>query len=160
MVLEKVKTLDEIISLVAQHRRNGDSIVFANGCFDLLHVGHIRYLEAAQQEGDVLVLGLNTDESVRVLKGKHRPFMNERERAEIVASLECVDYVVVFQGTTADRILKKLEPDVHAKGTDYTEATVPEYNTVLSYGGKIAIVGDSKNHSTQNLLERIKDGER
>lgn len=157
-MLDKIKTLVEIRDILAPHRSSGKSVVFANGCFDLLHVGHIRYLEAARSQGDLLVVGLNNDESVHALKGPGRPLMNEQERAEIVAALECVNYVIIFREVTADGILGKLRPDVHAKGTDYTEATVPERQTVLSYGGRIAIVGDPKNHSTREFLERIGSG--
>ena len=152
---DTIKTLVEIKNILALHRSSRKSVVFANGCFDLLHVGHIRYLEAARSQGDLLVVGLNGDESVRALKGPGRPLMNEQERAEIVAALECVNYVIIFREVTADGILRELKPDVHTKGTDYTEATVPERQTVLSYGGRIAIVGDPKDHSTREFLERI-----
>jgi D-glycero-beta-D-manno-heptose 1-phosphate adenylyltransferase len=152
---DKIKTLAEMKEILAKQRKAGKSIVFANGCFDLLHVGHVRYLEAARALGDTLVLGLNGDESVQVLKGTGRPLMTEAERAETVAALQCVDYVIVFSDPTADRILHELQPEVHAKGTDYTEATVPERDTVLRYGGRIAIVGDPKNHSTREFLRRI-----
>ena len=151
----KVKALEEITAIVSQHQRSGRKVVFANGCFDLLHVGHIRYLEAARALGDVLVLGLNGDESVRRLKGPGRPLMKQEERAEVLSALECVDYLVLFDDLTAHGILEKLQPDFHAKGTDYTRETVPERDTVLSYGGSIAIVGDPKDHSTQDLMRRI-----
>ncbi len=151
----KVKALEEITAIVSQHQKAGRKVVFANGCFDLLHVGHIRYLEAARALGDVLVLGLNGDESVRLLKGSGRPLMRQEERAEVLSALECVDYLVLFDDLTAHGILEKLEPDIHAKGTDYTRETVPEKDTVLSYGGSIAIVGDPKDHSTKELLRQI-----
>lgn len=151
----KIKGLQEIRDVVAQHQKSGKTVVFANGCFDLIHVGHVRYLEAARALGDLLVLGLNGDESVGLLKGPGRPVMNQEERAEILAAMECVDYVLLFDDPTAERILEELKPDIHAKGTDYTEQTVPERDTVLSYGGSIAIVGDPKDHSTQDFLRRI-----
>ena len=151
----KIKALQEISTLVAQQQEDGKTVVFANGCFDLLHVGHIRYLQAARALGDLLVLGLNGDKSVRQLKGSGRPLMNQDERAEILAALECVDYLVLFDNLTAEEILERLKPDIHAKGTDYTQESVPERDTVLSYGGSIAIVGDPKDHSTKNFLRQI-----
>ena len=151
----KIKPLQEITTLVAQQQETGKTVVFANGCFDLLHVGHIRYLEAARALGDLLVLGLNGDKSVRQLKGPGRPLMSQDERAEILAALECVDYLVVFDDPTAKEILETLKPNIHAKGTDYTRESVPERDTVLSYGGSIAIVGDPKNHSTKDFLRQI-----
>ncbi len=139
-------------------RSDGKTVVFANGCFDLIHVGHIRYLEAARALGDLLVLGLNGDESVKLLKGTGRPTMNQEERAEILAAMECVDYVVLFDDPTAERLLQKLQPDIHAKGTDYTEDTVPERETVLAYGGSVKIAGDPKDHSSKDLLKQIAAG--
>ncbi len=158
-MVTKVKALQEITAIVTQHQKAGRKVVFVNGCFDLLHVGHVRYLEAARALGDVLVLGLNGDESVRVLKGPGRPLMKQEERAEVLSALECVDYLVLFDEVTAHGILEKLQPDIHAKGTDYTRETVPEKDTVLSYGGSIAIVGDPKDHSTQDFLRRIAQNE-
>jgi len=155
--MKKVKALQEISTLVSEFKEAGKTVVFANGCFDLLHVGHIRYLEAARALGDILVLGLNGDKSVRQLKGPGRPLMNQEERAEILAALECVDYLVVFDEPTAKQVLETLKPDVHAKGTDYTRESVPERETVLSYGGSIAIVGDPKDHSTKDFLRQIAD---
>ena len=151
----KLKALRELTAIVTHHQKDGKTVVFANGCFDLLHVGHIRYLEAARALGDVLVLGLNGDESVRLLKGPGRPLMNQEERAEILSALGCVDYLVLFDDLTAQGILEELQPDIHAKGTDYTRESVPEKDTVLSYGGSIAIVGDPKDHSTEAFLRRI-----
>ena len=151
----KIKALQEISTLVAQQQEAGKTVVFANGCFDLLHVGHIRYLQAARALGDLLVLGLNGDKSVRQLKGSGRPLMNQDERAEILAALECVDYLVLFDSLTAEEILERLKPDIHAKGTDYTQESVPERDTVLSCGGSIAIVGDPKDHSTKDFLRQI-----
>ncbi len=153
--MSKVQALQEISTLVIEHQAAGKTVVFANGCFDLLHVGHIRYLEAARALGDVLVLGLNGDKSVRQLKGPGRPLMNEQERAEILAALGCVDYLVIFDEPTAKKVLETLKPNIHAKGTDYTRESVPERETVLSYGGSIAIVGDPKDHSTKDFLKQI-----
>lgn len=155
--MSKVKALPEISTLVSEHQKTGKTVVFANGCFDLLHVGHIRYLEAARALGDILVLGLNGDKSVRQLKGPGRPLMNQEERAEILAALECVDYLVLFDEPTAKEVLETLKPNIHAKGTDYTRESVPERETVLSYGGLIAIVGDPKDHSTKDFLKQIVD---
>ena len=155
MLSSKLKTLPELREIAAQARGAGQTIVFGNGCFDLLHVGHIRYLQGARELGDTLIIALNGDRSVRNLKGPGRPVMPEMERAEILAALECVDYIVVFNDATVDGLLNELRPDVHAKGTDYREETVPERETVLRYGGKIAIVGDPKEHSTREYLKRI-----
>jgi D-glycero-beta-D-manno-heptose 1-phosphate adenylyltransferase len=152
---EKVKSAADLKSLIGIAQRNGKKVVFANGCFDLLHVGHVRYLQSARAEGDLLVVALNSDRSVRLLKGPGRPLQSEKARAEIMSSLECVDYVLIFEDLTVDGILKELRPDVHAKGTDYTPETVPERETVLSYGGGVAIVGDSKAHSTRDLIDVI-----
>jgi rfaE bifunctional protein nucleotidyltransferase chain/domain len=130
-------------------------VAFANGCFDLLHVGHVRYLESAAREGDILVVAINDDESVRALKGRGRPILPAHDRAELVAALRCVDYVVIFPEPTVGPLLNRLKPDVHCKGTDYTSDSVPERDIVRGYGGRIAIVGDPKDHSTRDLLARI-----
>ncbi len=130
-------------------------IAFANGCFDLLHVGHVRYLEAAKSEGDVLVVGVNSDASARALKGPGRPILPAEARAELIAALAAVDYVVVFDEPTVENLLRELRPDVHCKGTDYTEATVPEREVMRELGGAVRIVGDGKNHSTRHLLAKI-----
>jgi D-glycero-beta-D-manno-heptose 1-phosphate adenylyltransferase len=148
-------TLDQLADLVAAHRAAGKTIALANGVFDLLHVGHIRYLEGAKAEADVLVVAINNDESVRLLKGEGRPVMNEADRAELIAALRCVDYVVLFPGRTVAELLLRLKPDVHCKGTDYTVESVPERPIVESYGGRTAIVGDPKDHSTRDLLSRL-----
>jgi D-glycero-beta-D-manno-heptose 1-phosphate adenylyltransferase len=140
---------------VAKDRAAGRTIAFANGCFDLLHVGHVRYLQGAAAECDRLVVAVNDDESVRRLKGPGRPILPAADRAEIVASVRGVDYVVVFDGDTVAPLLELLRPDVHCKGTDYTVDTVPERETVRAYGGRIAIVGDPKSHSTRELLSRV-----
>jgi D-glycero-beta-D-manno-heptose 1-phosphate adenylyltransferase len=152
---DKIKSLAEIKESLVALRAAGRKIVFANGCFDLLHVGHIRYLQKARALGDILILGINSDASVSALKGKGRPLQPEAERAEILAALECVDYVLIFDALTVDGILRELQPDIHAKGTDYTEESIPERNTVLSYGGKVAIAGDPKDHATRDLIKTI-----
>jgi len=151
-----VLTETELQRHIAQDRRAGRSIAFANGCFDVLHVGHVRYLQGAAAEADRLVVAINGDESVRRMKGENRPVLPAQDRAELVAALRGVDYVVVFPDKTVARLLELLKPDVHCKGTDYTVETVPERETVRSYGGRIAIVGDAKHHSTSELLEKIK----
>jgi D-glycero-beta-D-manno-heptose 1-phosphate adenylyltransferase len=151
----KIKQLEELKAIVQRLRASGWTIVFTNGCFDLLHVGHVRYLQAARALGDVLILGVNGDASVAALKGKGRPLQPEAERAELLASLECVDYVLLFDDPTVNAILKELQPDIHAKGTDYTEESVPERKTVLAYGGRVAIAGDPKDHSTRDLIQII-----
>ncbi|HSW38153.1 MAG TPA: adenylyltransferase/cytidyltransferase family protein [Acidobacteriota bacterium] len=151
----KIKTLQElkVISLAA--RESGRKIVFTNGCFDLIHVGHIRYLQHAGTMGDILIAGINSDACVKMLKGEGRPLQPQNERAEILASIGCVDFVLIFDTPTADPILEELRPDIHAKGADYTEDSVPERETVASYGGALAIAGDLKNHSTRDLITTI-----
>ncbi|HZI20601.1 MAG TPA: adenylyltransferase/cytidyltransferase family protein [Pyrinomonadaceae bacterium] len=146
---------NRVIARVAIARRGGARVVLANGCFDLLHVGHVRYLEAARALGDLLVVGVNSDEQVRRLKGEGRPFVSERERAEVVASLRAVDLVTIFHEPTVTELLLAVRPDIHAKGTDYSENTVPERDVVRSYGGRVAIVGDPKNHSSTDMLKRV-----
>jgi len=145
----------ELPALGERLRRQSRRIAFANGCFDILHAGHVRYLGAAKRCGDVLVVGLNSDRAVRELKGPGRPVIPEEGRAEIVAALEAVDYVTIFDDLTAAPVLLALRPDVHCKGTDYSPETVPERDVVKSYGGEVRIVGDPKNHSTRALLEEI-----
>ena len=151
----KIVSHDELAERIAAHRAAGRTVAFANGCFDLLHVGHVRYLESAACEGDVLVVAINDDESVRALKGRGRPILPAHDRAELVAALRCVDYVVIFPEPTVGPLLDRLKPDVHCKGTDYTSDSVPERDIVRAYGGRIAIVGDPKDHSTRDLLARI-----
>jgi rfaE bifunctional protein nucleotidyltransferase chain/domain len=146
---------DELITRIDADRTNGARVVLANGCFDVLHVGHVRYLAGARELGDVLVVGVNSDEQVVRLKGAGRPILPEMERAEIVAALEAVTYVTVFNEPTVEELLLALKPDVHAKGTDYTEDSVPERDVVRSYGGRVAIVGDPKDHSTSAILARL-----
>jgi rfaE bifunctional protein nucleotidyltransferase chain/domain len=150
-----VVSREALVARVKQVRESGRSIALADGCFDLLHVGHVRYLEAAAQEADVLVVAINDDESVRRLKGEGRPILGGEHRAELVAALRCVDLVTVFPEPTVGPLLELLHPDVHCKGTDYTVETVPERDIVRGYGGRIAIVGDPKDHSTRDLLARI-----
>ena len=145
-----------LVARVQQDRARGFTIAFANGGFDLLHVGHIRYLEGAKREADRLVVAINSDASIRGLKGPSRPILPATDRAELVAALRAVDYVVIFDEPTVAALLELLKPDVHCKGTDYTVDTVPERETVRAYGGRIAIVGDPKDHSTTDLLSRLK----
>lgn len=143
------------MSRVRAERKNGSRVVLANGCFDVLHVGHVRYLAGARELGEVLVVGVNSDEQVARLKGLGRPILPASDRAEIVAALESVTYVTVFDEPTVEELLLALKPDVHAKGTDYTEDSVPERDVVRSYGGRVAIVGDPKDHSTSAILARL-----
>jgi rfaE bifunctional protein nucleotidyltransferase chain/domain len=146
---------NRLIARVAIARKGGARVVFANGCFDLLHVGHVRYLEAAKGLGDLLVVGVNADEQVRRLKGEGRPFVPERERAEVIASLRAVDYVTVFHEPTVTELLLALRPDIHAKGTDYSEESVPERDVVRSFGGRVQIVGDPKDHSSTEMMRNV-----
>lgn len=140
---------------VAAARENGARIVLSNGCFDVLHVGHVRYLAGASELGDLLIVGINSDQQVAAQKGPGRPVLPAEERAEIVSALESVSYVTIFDEPTAEQLLLALKPDVHAKGTDYTTDTVPERDVVRSYGGHVAIVGDPKDHSTSEIISRI-----
>lgn len=151
----RILNREELSARIETARDSGARIVLANGCFDVLHVGHVRYLAGARELGDVLVVGINSDEQVVRLKGPGRPVLPAAERAEIVASLEPVTYVTIFDEPTVEQLLLTLKPDVHAKGTDYTEETVPERAVVRSYGGRVAIVGDPKDHSTSAILSRI-----
>ena len=151
----EVLTEDQLEARIAEDRRAGRTVAFANGCFDVLHVGHVRYVQGAAAEADRLIVAINDDESVRGMKGPNRPVLPAADRAELVAALRGVDYVVVFPDATVARLLERFRPDVHCKGTDYTVDTVPERETVRAYGGRIAIVGDPKNHSTSELLRRI-----
>jgi D-glycero-beta-D-manno-heptose 1-phosphate adenylyltransferase len=146
----------DLVEAIRAERAGGRTVAFANGCFDVLHVGHVRYLAAAKAQADRLIVAINDDDSVKDLKGPGRPILNGADRAEMVAALESVDYVVLFSDPDVNRLLRLLTPDVHCKGTDYTAETVPERDTVLAYGGRIAIVGDPKDHSTRDLLARIR----
>ena len=153
-----VLTRDALASWVAAERAAGQSIAFANGVFDLLHVGHVRYLEGAAREADRLIVAVNADSSVRALKGPDRPVLPEQDRAELVAALRGVAAGVVFEEATVTPLLELLKPDVHCKGPDYTVESVPERATVQAYGGRTAIVGDPKDHSTRDLLKQIRGG--
>jgi rfaE bifunctional protein nucleotidyltransferase chain/domain len=140
---------------IAAARKDGQRIVFANGCFDVLHVGHVRYLEAAKALGDLLIVAINSDAQARRLKGEGRPLMPQDQRAEIVSALAAVDFITIFHEPTVTELLLELKPDIHAKGTDYTEDTVPERDVVRSYGGRVAIAGDPKDHSSSGLIEKV-----
>ena len=150
-----VVSREELIGIVERERREGRTIAFANGCFDLLHVGHVRYLQGAAQEADRLIVAVN-DDAVAGGKGPGRPVLPAADRAELVAALRGVDYVIIFPEPTVTPLLQLLRPDVHCKGTDYTADTVPERDTVRAYGGRVAIVGDPKDHSTRDLLARLR----
>jgi rfaE bifunctional protein nucleotidyltransferase chain/domain len=150
-----VLSLADLTRQIADDRRDGCTIALANGCFDLLHVGHVRYLQASAREADRLVVAVNDDAGVRRLKGEGRPIMAAADRAELVAAFRGVDYVVVFSEPTVTQVLEAVRPDVHCKGTDYTVDTVPEREVVKTWGGRTAIVGDPKDHSTRDLLSRI-----
>lgn len=151
----EILSREQLAGRVRDNRARGLTHAFANGCFDLLHVGHVRYLEAARREADRLIVAVNDDRSMRGLKGPNRPILPEADRAELVAALRAVDYVVIFPEPTVTPLLELLKPEVHCKGTDYTVETVPERDTVRAYGGRIAIVGDPKDHSTRDLLARL-----
>ncbi|HEX4004103.1 MAG TPA: adenylyltransferase/cytidyltransferase family protein [Candidatus Acidoferrales bacterium] len=153
---DKILSRSGLHDLIAEHRHAGRKIVFANGVFDLLHVGHVRYLQAAKAEGDVLIVGINSDSSTRKLKGKGRPILTERARASLVAALAVVDYVVIFDEPNVESLLRELRPEVHAKGTDYTPDSVPERDLAALLGIRVAIVGDPKAHSTRELLDRVR----
>jgi rfaE bifunctional protein nucleotidyltransferase chain/domain len=146
---------NRLVARVSIERRKGASIVLANGCFDLFHVGHIRYLAGAKALGDCLIVGINSDDQVRKLKGANRPFMPELERAEILSALKFVDYVTIFNEPTVTELIRAVRPDFHAKGTDYTTESVPEREIVREYGGRVAIVGDPKDHSSTNLIQLV-----
>jgi rfaE bifunctional protein nucleotidyltransferase chain/domain len=155
----KIMTLPEVLEALSPLRDKGGRVAFANGLFDLLHVGHLRYLQAARLEGDVLVVGINSDGSARELKGPDRPMVPENERAELIAGFSCVDHVVIFDELTVEPLLRALRPDVHCKGTDYTAATVPERGIATELGIRIAIVGDPKDHATRDMIGRIRGSE-
>ena len=146
---------NRLIARVAIERRGGKRIVLANGCFDLFHVGHVRYLAGAKALGECLIVGINSDEQVRILKGANRPYIPENERAEIVSALRFVDYVTIFPEPTVTELIRAIRPDFHAKGTDYTSDTVPEREIVREYGGKVAIVGDPKDQSSTDLIKLV-----
>lgn len=145
----------DLTAAISKLRSNDATIVLANGCFDLFHVGHVRYLQGAKALGDVLVVGVNSDRQTKQLKGKGRPFMPENERAEIVAALGCVDLVTIFDEPSVEQLIRTIRPDIHAKGTDYTFETVPERNIIREVGGRVAIVGDPKDHSSTELISKV-----
>ena len=150
-ILDRIR----LTARVAVERRNGKKIVLANGCFDLFHVGHIRYLSGARDLGDFLVVGINSDEQVRKLKGEGRPYIPVDERAEIVSALRAVNCVTIFDEPTVEELIRAIKPDFHAKGTDYTAETVPEKDIVAECGGQVAIVGDPKDHSSTEIIEKV-----
>lgn len=150
---------EDLAAEVAKRRKNGEKIILANGCFDLLHVGHVRYLTAAKDIGGTLVVAINSDRQAHSLKGVGRPFMPENERSEIIASLKCVDLVTIFDEPTVEQVIRSIRPDFHAKGTDYTTDSVPEREIVRAYGGQVVITGDPKDHSSTELIEKRGRGE-
>ena len=156
----KILSRERLRERVAEWRTAGQQIVLTNGCFDLLHVGHIRYLRGAKALGGKLIVAVNSDESVRRIKGERRPLMPVNERAEIVAALSDVDAVVIFNEPDVRALIREIRPDVQAKGTDYTSETVPERNEVLAYGGRVEIVGDAKDHSTSGFVSQLQTGNR
>ncbi len=153
--MKKIYSLPQLKKIIEEEKKKGKRVVLANGCFDLIHVGHIRYLKESKQRGDILVLALNSDTSIRKLKGEGRPILNEKERLEILSSFSFIDYITVFEERDVNQVLLTLKPDIHAKGTDYTKETVPERETVKEYGGKIAITGGPKVRSTSRLIKQI-----
>ncbi len=153
----KILSREELQCRLAEHRARGQRVVLANGCFDVLHAGHIRYLQGARSEGDVLVVGINSDASESALKGNGRPILSAQARGELVAALAAVDYVIIFDEPNVEALLTALRPDVHAKGTDYTLETVPERELTARLGARVAIVGDAKRHSTTDLLARLRE---
>lgn len=161
--MKKLYTLSQLTRIIQEHKKRGQKVVLANGCFDLIHIGHIRYLKESKKKGDILVLALNSDSSIRKLKGEGRPILNQEERADIASSFYFIDYITFFDEPNVEKVLLALKPDIHAKGSDYTEETVPEKETVKGYGGTIAITGGPKIKSTSQLIKeiasRIKDRE-
>ncbi len=153
--MKKYHSLENLAELIRAKISQGNTVVLANGCFDLIHVGHVRYLEEAAAQGDILVVALNSDESVQRLKGPGRPILTEKERAEILCAFSCVDYVTLFNEDTVENVLLALKPHVHAKGSDYTKETVPEKDTVRGYGGDIAITGGPKVKNTSDIIQEI-----
>jgi D-glycero-beta-D-manno-heptose 1-phosphate adenylyltransferase len=153
--MSSILSRKELVERIESLRASGSRIVLTNGCFDVLHVGHVRYLAGAKELGDILIVGINSDEQVAIQKGTGRPVLPAAERAEIVAALEPVNYVTIFDEPTVEELLLALKPDVHAKGTDYTTETVPERDVVRSYGGQVAIVGDPKDHSTSAIIAHL-----
>jgi rfaE bifunctional protein nucleotidyltransferase chain/domain len=152
---ERILNREQLIERITLARTQGARVVLANGCFDILHVGHVRYLRAAKALGDLLVVGINSDEQTRRLKGEGRPLAPQDQRAELISALEAVDFVTIFEEPTVAQLLLALRPDIHAKGTDYTEESVPERDVVRSFGGRVAIVGDPKDHSSSQIIEEL-----
>ncbi len=150
-----IYSLEDLAAETRRHRSSGEKIILANGCFDLFHVGHLRYLTGAKELGGILVVALNSDRQTRYLKGEGRPYVPEDERAEIVSGLRCVDLVTIFDDPTVENIIRTIRPDFHAKGTDYTAGTVPEREIVAEYGGQVMIVGDPKDHSSTEMIELL-----
>lgn len=155
--MNKVASIEAVAAALARERAAGRTIALANGLFDILHVGHLRYLEGARREADILVVAVNSDASARALKGPTRPVVPQDERAELVAGFACVDHVLVFDGPTVEPVLRRLRPDVHCKGTDYSVETVPEREVASEMGIRIAIVGDPKDHATREIIERVRE---
>ena len=153
--MKKLYTLSQLTRIIQEHKKRGQKVVLANGCFDLIHVGHIRYLKESKKKGDILVLALNSDSSIRKLKGKGRPILNQKERAVIASSFYFIDYITFFDEPNVEKVLLALKPEIHTKGSDYTEETVPEKETVKGYGGTIAITGGPKIKSTSQLIKEI-----
>ena len=152
----KIKSLEELNGIIKQEKEKGKKVVLANGVFDLLHVGHIRYLKEAKSLGDILIVAVNDDRSARLIKGEGRPLIPAEERAEVLSAVSYVDYLVMFSQPTVERVISALKPDIQAKGTDYTVETVPEREAIRSYGGEVAIAGDPKLHSTSAILGKMK----
>jgi rfaE bifunctional protein nucleotidyltransferase chain/domain len=153
---DKLKNLTELKNIVDEAKRHNKNVIFANGIFDIIHVGHIRYLKEAKTLGDILIVAVNSDASAKKIKGEDRPYTNEKERLEILSEFTCIDYLILFDDTDVRRLLGELKPDVQAKGTDYTEDSVPERDVVLSYGGKVMITGDKKEHSSTEIIRELK----
>ena len=153
--MKKLYSLSQLKKIIQEHKKRGRKVVLANGCFDLIHLGHIRYLKESKKKGDILVVALNSDSSVRVLKGKGRPILNQKERAEIISSFSFIDYITFFKENNVEKVLLALKPDIQAKGSDYSEETVPEKETVKGYGGSITITGGPKIRSTSQLIKEI-----
>ena len=158
--MSKIVDNQTLSGIIKELKQKGRTVVFTNGAFDLIHVGHIRYLQGASDLADVTICALNSDESVRGLKGEGRPVLPLDERMEIVSTIECVDYVTSFSEPNVERLLLEFTPDIHAKGTDYTEETVPEVKIVRSYGGRVAITGDPKDHNTTDIIMKISENEK
>lgn len=153
--MNKLQTLARLQKILREERKNGRKVVLANGCFDLVHVGHVRYLQGAKEQGDILVLALNSDQSIRKLKGPGRPILSQEERVEVLASFACVDYIILFDETNVEKLLEALRPDVHVKGSDYSRETVPEKETARRVGAEVAIAGGPKVRNTRDIIQTI-----